>query len=278
MLKNLLLLIPLLGGVGLADTYSVSTKWLESTLKYNVKDPNRQLEAELEFPAEAVAIALGYTHDFQVGSLSFSVEHSIYSNDRTGKDTDWHQGETTVYSESNTELDKYFNLGVAYDYPLLDSTAIGIELFHEEWKMTWSDTKQTSYYNNQYVEVSGSTVTYQQKLDGVRFYLGYENDFSGIPWRLSAGYDIAYIDSKDQHLLRSFYTSSQDWIDGYHVDLTIELFHYNSSLITMGGSYRKVEGDADMDFHHDNGEKYMTLPANYETIVKTFEFQYSYRF
>ena len=60
LLKNFLLLIPLLGGVSFADNYTLSTKILDTKLKYNVKDTNRALEAELEFPSKAVAILLGY--------------------------------------------------------------------------------------------------------------------------------------------------------------------------------------------------------------------------
>ena len=276
--KNFILLIPLVGGIALADSYSIGAKWLDSTLKYNVKDPDRKLEAELEFPAKTLAVVLGYKYDMQVGSLSFSAEHSIFSDDQKGKDTDWYEGEKTVYSESSTELDKYYRLMIAYDYPLLESTNIGLELFHEKWEMTWSDTKQTNYYNNRYTEISGSSVKYQQELDGARIYLGYKNDLFTIPCYVSAGYEIVYIDSKDEHLLRSFYTESQDWIDGYYFDLTVELFHYKSSILTITGSYRKIEGDTDMDFYHDSGEKYMSLPANYETVIKSLELQYTYQF
>ncbi|MEA3370133.1 MAG: hypothetical protein U9Q40_02210, partial [Campylobacterota bacterium] len=175
LIRKLFLLIPLFGGVSLADSYTLSTKFLDSTLKYNVKDTNRELEAELEFPSKTVALLLGYTHDLDIGSLSFNLEHSIYSNIQQGTDTDWYQNEMSVYSESDTELDKYYKFSIAYSSRLSKKIFMAIELYHENWQMTWSDTKQTNYYNDTYSEVSGETVKYGQELNGAKFKLGYEN-------------------------------------------------------------------------------------------------------
>ncbi len=277
-LKKLLLLIPLLGGVSSADNYTLSTKYLDSTLKYNVKDTGRELEAELEFPSKAVAILLGYTHDLDIGSLSFNLEHSMYSNTQLGTDTDWYQDEVSVYSESDTKLDKYYKLSIDYSSSLSKKILMAIELYHENWQMTWSDTKQTNYYNDTYSEISGETVKYEQNLNGAKFKLGYENNLFGMPWNIFIGYDLAYSQTKDQHLIRSFYTKSQDWMNGYYLDTSMNVINYNSSILNLKASYRNIKGDADMNFYNESGENYMVLPAKYETVVSSFELEFIYMF
>lgn len=278
MIKKLLLLLPLLGGISSSDNYTLGTKFLDSKLKYNVKDYDRQLEAELKFPAEVLAIVFGFKHNLEVGSLSLNVEHSIYSKSKTGKDTDWHEGELTVYSESDTKLDNYFRFSLGYDYPLLKNTIIGIELFHEDWKMTWSNTKQIRYTNNTYSEVSGETVKYKQELNGFRFKLGYEDNLFGKSYKVFAGYDLAYTHMKDQHLKRSIYTKSQAWMDGYYLNAEIELLSYKSSQLKMSASYKKMVVSTDMDYFFESGGKYMTLPAKYETVISSIGVNYIYKF
>lgn len=271
-------LIPLLGGNGYADTLTVEARWLDAVLQYNVKDTSRHLEAELVFPAETLVGVIGYEHPLSVGSVSFLAQHSLVSKNATGTDSDWQNGEMTVYSESVTTLNRFYSLNLFYTLPFLEHGSAGIELFHEYWKLTWSDTEQQSYYNGTYDEFSGSTVRYTQQLDGTRVHLGYKNTLHSIPWEASAGIEIAWHESKDEHLLRSFYTLSNDWMFGYFLALRIEIWHADSSAIALKTLYKRIEGDADMAFYHESGGKYMTLPAAFQTTEKSLGLQYFYRF
>lgn len=271
-------LLPLLWGEVTADTLTVGAKWLDASLKYNVKDTSRHLEAELVFPANALVSTIGYEHPLSVGFIRMSAQHSLVSKDATGTDNDWLEGERTVYSESVTTLDRFYSLNLAYTLPFLEHGTTGIELFHEYWKLTWSDTRQQSYYNNRYDEFSGSTVRFTQQLDGARVRLGYEDTLLGIPWEASGGVEAAWQESKDEHLLRSFYTLSKDWMVGYFLAVRIELWQAGSSSLTLKTDYRKIEGDADMEFQHESGGKYMTLPVTFDKTEKSLGIHYAYRF
>lgn len=271
-------LIPLLWGNGYTDTLTVEAKWLDAALQYNVKDISRHLEAELVFPAETLVGAIGYEYPLSVGSVSILAQHSLVSKNATGTDSDWQNGEMTVYSESVTTLNQFYSLNLFYTLPFLEHGSAGIELFHEYWKLTWSDTEQQSYYNDTYDEFSGSTVRYTQQLDGTRVHLGYEDTVLDIPWEASAGMEIAWHESKDEHLLRSFYTLSKDWMFGYFLALRIEIWQAASSSLSLKTLYKHIEGDADMAFYHESGGKYMTLPAAFQTTEKSLGLQYFYRF
>jgi hypothetical protein len=271
-------LFPLLGGNSYADTLTVEAKCLDAALQYNVKDTARSLEAELVFPAEALVGAIGYDYPLSVGSVSVLVQHSLVSKNATGTDSDWQNGEMTVYSESVTTLNRFYSLNLAYTLPFLEHGSAGIELFHEYWKLTWSDTEQQSYYNDSYDEFSGSTVRYTQQLDGTRVHLSYEDTLHNIPWEASAGMEIAWHESKDEHLLRSFYTLSNDWMFGYFLALRIEIWHAATSSLSLKTLYKRIEGDADMAFYHESGGKFMTLPATFQTTEKSLGLQYFFRF
>ena len=274
-----IILTLLFGGLSLyADTLAVKTEWVDASLKYNVKDPSRQLESELLFPAQTVVGTIGYDYLLSRGTVSFQAYHSLASIQKTGWDKDWKNGEMTVYSESTSTINKLYGLEMAYSHQLSEHMRVSLAFFHEYWKLTWYDTKQYSYYNDRYDEFTGATVRFTQQNNGANIRLKYDHTLFDKSWKMYAGLSISKQRSVDRHLERSFYTLSNDWIVGYSLGLDVEVFRHQTSAIALGAGYSFRKGDADMEFFHEYGTKFMTLPATFQTTVKSLHIRYHYSF
>jgi hypothetical protein len=275
----LALLLPLSWQGAHAEGIFAGIDGKNASLQYRVADPAHGLEARLRFPAEALVGLIGYERETgEHGLLRFSFLHRIASGAPVGDDTDWQEGEVTVYSESQTRLKRYLSANAAYLHHLDEGLAVGTELFYEAWKLSWHDTRQSSYDDGSYDEVGGETVRFTQELGGARLYFQLEKHWSAWKWRVNAGLEIDRHASRDEHLKRGFYTTGEDWLLGSCLAVEAVLYEDASSSLQLGTSYRRVKGVGEMAFHYDFGLHYMTLPATYTTRVTTASLGYTYRF
>jgi hypothetical protein len=271
-----LLLVP---AVTLAEGVFFELGGLKASLKYRVADPDHGLEARLRFPAEAAVGQLGYERDIgRRGLLRVSLSHRIASGSPAGDDTDRQEGEITVYSQSQTRLKRYLAANATYLHGLDEGLAVGAELFYEGWKTSWHDTKQHNYDDGSYDELGGETVQFTQELGGTRLYLQLQKQLPGWRWSVDAGLEIDRHRTRDNHLLRGFYTIGEDWLIGSCLAFDAVFFEDAASSLQVGAAYRHVSGSGDMAFFYDFGPHYMTLPATYTTRVTTASLRYTYRF
>ncbi|WP_345988261.1 hypothetical protein WCX18_12290 [Sulfurimonas sp. HSL1-2] len=265
--------IPLSG-----DGLFAGIKGFNATLSYRVADPAQGLEARLRFPATAAVGELGYTFDTPAGVLRFSFASAFTSLTRTGDDTDWEGGNKTVYSESDTALDSYYAFHVDCLYPVTPDFALGTDFFYEQWQLGWSQTRQTDYTDGTKIDIGGKTVNFSQQSGGVSLYSRYEAQLFALPWTFRGGVLLSRQHSRDEHLLRGFYTLSDGWMTGISVGADALLFRHSGSEISAGISYRRLEGDTDMHFYYDYGPHYRTLPATFTTEITEAGLSYRYAF
>jgi len=262
----------------MAQNLSLSVKLLNSSHKYKVQDKSRDLEAELIFPSQALVGQIGYAYKTSNENLSLSFEHSLSSAHPTGTDTDWYRGDVSVYSQSKTSLEKYYALALNYEHSVLENLSIKTTLFHKYWKLDWSETRQYDYIDDTYSEFPSKSVRYTQTLNGITFSIGYHEELFSIPLSMSIGAQAAKHKSVDEHLLRNFYTVSQDWLYGYLGSLSAELMQGAEGVLQVVAAYEILSGESDMKFYSNNDFKYMTLPASFETKQKSIQLQYTLLF
>ena len=263
----------------LAEGVFVAIGGSSALLQYRVADPDHGLEARLRFPAEAAVGSIGYEREAgENGVLRLTFSHRIASGTPVGSDTDWHAGAVTVYSESRTRLKRYLAANAAYLHSVREGLGVGMELFYEGWKLSWHDTQQRNYDDGITDEISGETVRFTQELGGTRLYLHLEKRLPAWRWSAKAGVEIDRHRSRDDHLLRGFYSVGNDWLIGSCLAFEAVLYEDGASSLQLGAAYRRVKGVGDMAFYYDFGRRYMTLPATYTTRVGTASLRYTYRF
>ncbi|WP_345970050.1 hypothetical protein WCX72_12395 [Sulfurimonas sp. HSL1-6] len=265
--------VPLLG-----DGLFVGIKGANATLSYRVKEPAQGLEAQLRFPATAEVGELGYALEMPVGQLSFSCASAFASQKRTGDDTDWRDGNKTVYSESDTSLDSYYVFHIDFRHPVTPGFSLGMDFFYEQWRLGWSHTRQIDYTDGTQTVLSGTTVRFTQDAGGVNLYGVLDATLFALPWQFHGGVLLSRQHSEDEHLARGFYTVSDGWMTGVSLGADAVLYRQAGSEIIAGISYRRSEGDADMHYYYDYGPHYMTLPATFTTEVTEASLMYQYAF
>jgi len=265
--------IPLSG-----DGLFAGIKGLNATLSYRVKDAAQGLEARLRFPTTAAVGELGYALDTPAGVLRFSFASVFTSQTPTGDDTDWKDGNKTVYSKSDTTLDGYYAFHVDFCHPMTPNFALGTDFFYEQWQLGWSHTRQTDYTDGSETYFGSDTVDFTQQSGGVSLYGVYEATLLTLPWTFRGGVLLSRQHSRDEHLLRGFYTLSDGWMTGFSLGADAVLFRQAGSEISAGISYRRLEGDTDMHYYYDYGPHYRTLPATFTMEITEAGLSYRYAF
>jgi len=258
-----------------AQGLSLCVKLLDTSQNYKVQDKSRDLAAELTFPSQALVGQIEYTYKTSNTKLSGSLEYSLSSSQQRGTDTDWYQGDVSVFSESKTNLDKYYALALNYEHILGQGLSVQTTLFHKYWKLYWSDTKQYDYIDDVYSEFSEKSVQFTQRLNGIAFNLAYHDEIFSVPVSISVGAQAANHYSKDEHLLRNFYTLTQDWLYGYLGNFSAELTKSEAGTLSLMAGYEVLSGDGDMKFYSSSDFNYMTLPASFETEQRFAQLKYS---
>jgi hypothetical protein len=210
--------------------------WIDAELKYSVSEADSGLEAELIFPAQTAAAKLSAGENVGPGTLMLNAEYAFASLTPRGTDKDWQYGSLTVYSDSKTTLDQYYRFDCTYGVPLASNWHIGAAAYFDKWRMTWSDTRQEDYVSGASSRVEGNTVRFTQEKWGSEFFIVYSDAIGKVPLRTELGAELAWHKSTDEHLVRSFYTVSEDLLYGYNVALDIGLYSdVSSELFFRGG-------------------------------------------
>ncbi|MEJ2500289.1 MAG: hypothetical protein P8Y65_04055, partial [Campylobacterales bacterium] len=106
----------------------------------------------------------------------------------------------------------------------------------------------------------------------------YSDAVGKVPFRTEVGAELAWHKSTDEHLVRSFYTVSEDLLYGYQIALDIGLYSDVSSELFVRADYRKLSGDATMEYYTEDGFHYNSLPASFENRSCSAFLTYRHRF
>jgi hypothetical protein len=261
-----------------ASSAGLGVKWLDMEQRYTVEDPSQNLKATLVFPSESAVGVFEASARLGQGDISFSAEVALASKYPRGTDTDWQNGMVTVYSDSKTTLDSYYHFTLSYDRPLYKHWNVGIAFFHNKSRLVWSDTHQADYVNGTYIEVDENTVRFTQKRWGTDLSLKYGDTLVGFPVSVELGWQRAWHESVDEHLNRSFYTVSENWLNGYSAVVEVTIYSQATSKFTVEGYYCHVGGNGEMEFYTTGGVHYWTLPAEFETRSQSLSLHFHHHF
>lgn len=247
---------------------------------YIVESPDQNLKAKLIFPFEFNTLDVVYNHKFNFFDIKVNSSFLLNDETTTGKDYDWHNDNLTVFSTSDNKLDKYTDFGLEISKDILDNLRALVGFNYKTLDMYWSNTYQQDFINDTISNIQGETLKYQQ--DFYQSYLGlnYKNEIDkNILIELKPTLIYAYIESKDTHILRSFYTFQKSKALGYAFEINASYRLSQNSKIKLSLNYEKLKDDnVDIDYYNLLGSKYLTLSSSYEYSNRAIGIGYIFRF
>ncbi len=89
----------------------------------------------------------------------------------------------------------------------------------------------------------------------------------------------AFVESKDTHVLRSFYTIQNSQAFGFALKFNTSYKLNPNSKIKLSLNYEILkDNNVDMDYYNTLGQKYLTLPSSYEYENRTIAIGYVFSF
>ncbi len=190
---------------------------------YIVESTTQNLKAKLIFPFEFNTLDVVYNHNFNF--FDIKINSSFVLNDKitTGKDYDWQNDNLTVFSTSDNKIDKYTDFGLEISKDIWNNLRVLAGFNYKTLDMHWSNTYQEDFINDATTYIPGETLKYQQKFYQYSLGLNYKNEiYKDILIELEPSLVYASIESKDTHVLRSFYTLQNSQAFGYE----LSPYHY----------------------------------------------------
>jgi hypothetical protein len=247
---------------------------------YVVESPDQNLKAKLIFPFEFNTLDVVYNHNFDF--FDIKVHSSFVLNDETttGKDYDWHNDNLTVFSTSDNKLDKYTDFGLEISKDIWDNLRALVGFNYKTLDMHWSNTYQQDFINDTISSIQGETLKYQQTFYQYSLGLNYKNEvYKDILIELEPALIYAFIESKDTHVLRSFYTLQKSKAFGYALQCNTSYKLNQNSKIKLSLSYEMLKDkNVDMDYYNLLGSKYLTYPSSYRYENTTIGIGYVFSF
>lgn len=247
---------------------------------YIVESPDQNLKAKLIFPYEFNTLEVVYSHKFDFFDIKVNSSFVLNDETTTGKDYDWHKDSLTVFSTSDNQIDKYTDFGVQVSKDIWNNLKTLAGFNYKTLDMHWSDTYQEDYINNSTSYTQGETLKYQQ--DFYQYYLGlnYINEiYKNLFIELEPTFIYAYIESKDTHVLRSFYTLQKAKAFGYALAFNTSYRLNQNSKIKLFLNYEILKDNSiDMDYYNFLGSKYLSLPSSYRYENRTIGIGYIFSF
>ncbi len=273
----LLLIFPV---IIFAGSINLSLKNHNGQSSYIVQSPSQNLKSELIFPFKFNSIDIDYNHSFKY--FDITLNSSFFLNDKTttGKDYDWHNNNLTVFSESDNEIDKYYDLGLTVSKNIYNNTNLFIGFNYKVLDMHWSDTYQEDYVKDKNEYISGRTLKFQQEFFIYSVGIDYNYNISNkIIFNLKPIVMYAFINTKDTHILRDFYTIQNTQSIGYEIPLSLIYKLTFNSNVTISYKYSSLEDkDVDMDYYNSLNEKFSSFPSSYKYKNSIVGISYSYNF
>lgn len=273
-------LITLFPAILFAGSIELSFKNNNGNSSYIVESPSQNLKAKLIFPFEFNTLDLEYRHSFDF--LDIAISSSFLLNDKTttGKDYDWQNNNLTVFSTSDNKIDKYADFGLEVSKDILNNLKVLAGFNYKILDMYWSDTHEEDFVKDITSNVQGLTLKYQQEFYQYNLGLKYQNEIhQDISIELEPSLVYAFVESKDIHTLRSFYTLQNSQAFGYKLKFNTTYKMNSSSKIKLSLNYERLEDkNVDMNYYNTLNEKYLTFPSSYKYENKTINVGYVFSF
>lgn len=272
--------ITILPAVLFAGDIELWVKNNDGDSSYIVESPDQNLKAKLIFPFDFNTLDVVYTHKFNLFDIKVNAAFVLNDKTTTGKDYDWHNDNLTVFSNSDNKIDKYTDFGLEVSKDIWNKLRALVGFNYKKIDMYWSNTYQEDLINDSTSSIQGETLKYQQKFYQYSLGLNYKNEiYHDIVIELEPSLVYASIESKDTHILRSFYTLQNSQAFGYALLCNTSYRLNQNSKIKLSLSYEKLkDNDVDMDYHNLLGLKYLTLPSSYKYSNRAIGIGYIFSF
>jgi hypothetical protein len=275
----LLLVIPFLYSSSLAGTLSSTVKlnYLNGTSSYDVYQ--NDLKATLIFPYKVYTLDIGLSYLHKDINYYGGYSTSLKAKDTMGEDFDWKNNTPTVYSSSKNVLKDYSKIEFDISKRWNEQILYGFNYRYKEYFFVWYDTNQIDYISNSKDSLKGETLKYTQYIYDMSIYIGVDiikNDKYNLVLTPSINY--LYVDSKDEHILRNFYTKQENKLYSYKL-LIHNKFNINKNCyVFMDYSYQQFSDDSTMDFFNNDNILYKSLNAAIELKEQKVSFGINYKF
>lgn len=261
-----------------AQNIELSLKNSNGNSLYIVEKPSQNLKAKLSFPFDFYTIDLAYSHHFNFFDLKASSSFLLNHKTTIGKDYDWQNDNLTLFSKSDNKVDRYYDFALEISKNIFDDLKVLTRFNYKILDMYWSNTHQEDFVKNETSYHQELTLKYQQKFYKYNLGLNYQYEiYRDILIEFEPSLVYAFIESKDTHVSRNFYTLQNSQAFGYKVKFNT-IYKINSNSKIKLSFYQEALRDKSVDMNYYNilNKKYKTLPSSYKYKNSTICIGYIY--
>lgn len=248
---------------------------------YIVNSNNSQnLKSKLIFPFNYNTLDIVYHHHFKYFKIGFYSSFILNTQTTKGEDYDWQNNNLTVYSKSDNTIDKYSNIGLELEKNIVKSIDIFTKFNYQNLDMQWMNTYQEDYVKNKTTYIAGNTLKFQQEFYNYGLGVKYQHRvFKSIFFELNPSLNYVYVNTKDTHSLRDFYTIQNAKAFGYEINCKLNYNITIKSTLKISLNYIQIKDTkVDMGYYNIIDEKFISYPSSYAYRNTTFGIHYNYSF
>jgi len=250
----------LLPTILIAGNIDISIKNNNGQSSYIVNSNNAQnLKSKLIFPFNYNTVDIAYQRPFKYFKLGFYSSFLVNSRTRNGEDYDWQNNNLTVYSKSDSVIDTYNNVGLVLTKNAFKDIDIFTKFNYQNLDMYWVNTHQKDYVKNKNEYISENTLKFQQEFYIYSLGIKYQKYiFKKVFFELTPLLNYSYINTKDTHILRDFYTIQNANAFGYEINCKLSYNITIKSKLKISLNYIHIEDqNVDMAYYNNLNEKYV---------------------
>ena len=247
---------------------------------YTVESPTQFLKAQLDFPSTFNTLGLFYTLNTSFCDITFQGDFLVNSETTKGKDYDWFHENLTVYSTSDNKVNSYNKYTIEASKEVQNGLSLVAIFSYTDVDMAWYNTVEYDYVSDTIATNDSLSLSYQQKFYKANLGMNYETSFFNyFDIQIEPSLTYAYIEAKDTHILRNFYTMQYSNAFGYRLKTNLSKQIGLHSKIVLEYSYEMHQDqNTNMHYYNNQNEVYLTLPSSHSYENSVIGVKYSYMF
>ena len=265
-----------------AGQYDFSLSQIEGSSEYFVESESQELTSKLIFPYRFATATFRASDSLWDGSASFEVTFPISSFNKKGEDYDWQNKQLTVYSSSQNNLENFFSSKIQWKFSILKNLQLVTSISYDVLDFSWIDTYQKDYVKNETSFKAGRTLSYKQSFYLFELGCSYTQVLSqNSSIELLPKIALGYAETKDQHLLRGFYTLHESRLNGLNIEIKNHYQLNKTQNFSVGLAYKKLIGKTSkMNYYsiYNENVSFASYPAKFSNESITLGLTYSIKY